>query len=124
MLFALQVPLLKARREVALLRYVFAQDAEIAFVCFAEGDTAAGNPMEGRRAARSTDRRRPNHREKISEENAISMDCDWMEISAHASHPQWQGKIVSLSGRKGYLSKRDIGYGTGPGFKGWNCRHD
>ncbi|MBC8535038.1 phage minor capsid protein [Yeguia hominis] len=52
------------------------------------------------------------------------MGCDWIEISAHGSHPQWQGKIVSLSGRKGYLSKRDIGYGTGPGFKGWNCRHD
>ena len=56
MLFALQAPLLKARREVALLRYVFAQDAEIAFGCFAEGDTAAGNLMEGaavRRAVRT-----------------------------------------------------------------------
>ena len=35
-----------------------------------------------------------------------------------------EGKIVSLSGQKGYLSKSDIGYGTGDGFKGWNCRHD
>lgn len=31
---------------------------------------------------------------------------------------------MSLSGRKGYLSLKDIGYGTGDGFGGWNCRHD
>lgn len=51
-----------------------------------------------------------------------------MEITAHAgarpSHSYWQGQIVSLSGRQGYLSLSDIGYGTGDGFKGWNCRHD
>ena len=29
-----------------------------------------------------------------------------------------------MSGRKGYLSLQDIGYGTGDGFGGWNCRHD
>jgi len=59
---------------------------------------------------------------------AKDMGCDLMEITAHSgarpSHAQWQGKIVSLSGRKGYLSLEDIGYGTGAGFKGWNCRHD
>ena len=51
-----------------------------------------------------------------------------MEITAHAgarpSHAAWQGQVVSLSGRKGYLSLSDIGYGSGDGFKGWNCRHD
>ena len=51
-----------------------------------------------------------------------------MEISAHSgarpSHSVWQGQIVSLSGRRGYLSKSDIGYGTGAGFGDWNCRHD
>ena len=56
------------------------------------------------------------------------MGCDLMEITAHAgarpSHAAWQGKLVSLSGRTGYLSLRDIGYNTGPGFKGWNCHHD
>ena len=56
------------------------------------------------------------------------MGVDLMEISAHygarPSHAAWQGKIVSLSGKKCYLSKKDIGYGTGDGFKGWNCRHD
>lgn len=60
--------------------------------------------------------------------NARELGCDLMEITAHAgarpSHASWQGQIVSLSGRKGYLSLSDIGYGTGDGFKGWNCRHD
>ncbi|MBQ8298015.1 MAG: phage capsid protein [Ruminococcus sp.] len=64
----------------------------------------------------------------LSETNAQDMGCDLMEITAHAgarpSHAAWQGKIVSLSGRTGYLSKADIGYGTGAGFGGWNCRHD
>lgn len=59
---------------------------------------------------------------------AQELSCDLMEITAHAgarpSHSSWQGQIVSLSGRKGYLSLDDIGYGTGDGFKGWNCRHD
>lgn len=59
---------------------------------------------------------------------AKELDCDLMEITAHAgarpSHAAWQGGIVSLSGTRGYLSTSDIGYGTGAGFKGWNCRHD
>lgn len=60
--------------------------------------------------------------------NARELGHDLMEITAHAgarpSHSYWQGQVVSLSGRKGYLSLSDIGYGTGDGFKGWNCRHD
>ena len=60
--------------------------------------------------------------------NATDMNCDIMEITAHSgarpSHAEWQGQLVSLSGRKGYLSLKDIGYGTGDGFGGWNCRHD
>lgn len=60
--------------------------------------------------------------------NARELGCDLMEITAHAgarpSHASWQGQIVSLSGRKCYLSLSDIGYGEGDGFKGWNCRHD
>ena len=51
-----------------------------------------------------------------------------MELTAHGGarpeHANWQGKIVSLSGQRGYLSKKDIGYGTATGFKGINCRHD
>ncbi|MDE6665690.1 MAG: phage minor capsid protein, partial [Ruminococcus sp.] len=65
---------------------------------------------------------------EIGKMNAEESGCDLMEISAHSGarpeHAVWQGKIVSLSGRKGYLSLNDIGYGTGDGFGGWNCRHD
>lgn len=65
---------------------------------------------------------------KISEQYADDMGCDLMEVTAHPGarpeHAAWQGKLVSRKGRKGYLSLSDIGYGTGPGFKGWNCRHD
>lgn len=53
---------------------------------------------------------------------------DLMELTAHQgarpSHAVWQGKIVSLSGREGYLSLDDIGYGTVTGFQGANCRHN
>ena len=59
---------------------------------------------------------------------ALDMGCDIMEITAHVGarpgHALWQGGHVSLSGRSGYLSRDDIGYGTGDGFKGWGCRHD
>lgn len=59
---------------------------------------------------------------------ADEMGCDLMELTAHAGarpgHAAWQGRIVSRSGRRGYLTLSDIGYGTGAGFKGWNCRHD
>lgn len=58
---------------------------------------------------------------------AEQMEWDLMELSAHAgarpTHEVWQGEIVSLSGRNGYLSLDDIGYGTAGGFQGVNCRH-
>lgn len=64
----------------------------------------------------------------MSEQNADMMDQDLMEITSHSDsrpdHAEWQGQIVSRSGRRGYLSSDDIGYGSGGGFKGWNCRHD
>lgn len=64
---------------------------------------------------------------QISLTLAGEFGCDLMEITAHAgarpSHAVWQGQLVSLSGRRGYLSLSDIGYGTGAGFMGWNCRH-
>ena len=56
------------------------------------------------------------------------MNWDLMELTAHAgarpSHAEWQGKVVSLSGKKGYLSLKDIEYGEITGFKGINCYHD
>ena len=65
---------------------------------------------------------------QLQERRANEVGWDLMELTAHGgarpSHANWQGKIVSLSGQKGYLSKKDIGYGTATGFKGVNCRHD
>ena len=65
---------------------------------------------------------------KLQELRADEVGCDLMEITAHSGarpeHASWQGKIVSRSGKKGYLSLKDIGYGTATGFKGINCRHD
>ena len=65
---------------------------------------------------------------KLQELRADEVGWDLMEITAHSgarpSHASWQGKIVSRSGQKGYLSLDDIGYGKATGFKGVNCRHD
>ena len=65
---------------------------------------------------------------RLQETRANEVGWDLMEITAHGGarpeHARWQGKIVSLSGQRGYLSKRDIGYGEATGFKGINCRHD
>lgn len=65
---------------------------------------------------------------KLQELRANELGWDLMELTAHSgarpSHANWQGKIVSRSGQRGYLSLRDIGYGTATGFKGVNCRHD
>lgn len=65
---------------------------------------------------------------KLQELRADELGWDLMELTAHSgarpSHASWQGKIVSRSGQRGYLSLDDIGYGTATGFKGVNCRHD
>ena len=65
---------------------------------------------------------------KIQEARADELGWDLMELTAHSGarpeHTEWQGKIVSRSGQKGYLSLDDIGYGEATGFKGINCRHD
>ena len=65
---------------------------------------------------------------KLQELRADEMGWDLMELTAHSGarpeHAEWQGKIVSRSGQKGYLSLEDIGYGEVTGFKGVNCRHD
>ena len=65
---------------------------------------------------------------KLQEMRADELGWDLMELTAHGGarpeHAEWQGKIVSRSGQKGYLSLDDIGYGEVTGFKGINCRHD
>ncbi len=65
---------------------------------------------------------------KLQEMRADEVDWDLMELTAHPGarpeHAEWQGQIVSRSGKKGYLSFSDIGYGEVDGFKGVNCGHD
>lgn len=72
----------------------------------------------------------------ITRHNADTLDCDLMELDAHVgartgdggqdltNHSWWQGQIVSRSGRHGYLSLDDIGYGDVRGFMGANCAHN
>lgn len=65
---------------------------------------------------------------ELQEMRAKEMKHDIMELTAHSGarpeHAKWQGKLVSLSGKNGYLSLHDIGYGKPGGFKGINCRHN
>ena len=65
---------------------------------------------------------------KLQELRADELGWDLMELTAHSGarpeHARWQGKIVSRSGKKGYLSFRDIGYGEATGFRGVDWRHD
>ena len=65
---------------------------------------------------------------KLQLMRAEELEWDLMELTAHIGarpeHTVWQGKIVSRSGKEGYLSLEDIGYGEATGFKGVNCRHD
>lgn len=61
-------------------------------------------------------------------QRAKEVGWDLMQLTAHKNprptHAVWQGKIVSISGQKGYLSLKDIKYGEIDGFKGINCYHD
>lgn len=65
---------------------------------------------------------------KLQLMRAEELEWDLMELTAHIGarpeHAVWQGKIVSRSGKEGYLSLSDIGYGEVTGFKGVNCKHD
>lgn len=73
---------------------------------------------------------------EITRYNADLLDCDLMELDAHigartgngganyTNHAWWQGQLVSRSGKHGYLSLADIGYGDVAGFMGANCAHN
>lgn len=73
---------------------------------------------------------------EVSKTNAEDNGCYLMEITAHSGarpeHARWQGQLVSLTGKDvGKIidglkvwSLSGIGYGSGEGFRGWNCRHD
>ena len=73
---------------------------------------------------------------KLQEARAEEMNCDLVEVSAHAGartdgsqgpadHAYWQGKIYSRSGTHDKFPSlfNATGYGTGEGLGGWNCRH-
>ena len=64
---------------------------------------------------------------KITEMRAKEFDVDLMLTSTHIGarpeHAVWQGYVVSLSGRDGYLTLSDVGYGDVRGIFGANCRH-
>lgn len=64
---------------------------------------------------------------RLQLEFARQLGCEFMETTAHAdarpTHAVWQGQIVSLNGREGYLSLDDVGYGRVDGIFGANCRH-
>lgn len=73
---------------------------------------------------------------EVSKTNAEDNGCYLMEITAHSGarpeHAKWQGQLASLTGKDvGKIidglkvwSLSGIGYGSGDGFRGWNCRHD
>ncbi len=74
---------------------------------------------------------------QIQEELAAELDCDLVEVTAHAgartgdgvaNHAGWQGKVYSLRGETpGYTTLTNgTGYrnGTGLGLGGYNCRHN
>ena len=58
------------------------------------------------------------------------------ELTAHSGarpeHARWQGQLVTLTGEDAgetidglhVYTLHEIGYGSGEGFKGWNCHHD
>lgn len=64
------------------------------------------------------------------------MACNFVEVTAHAgarntgsgpaNHASWQGKVYARKGETPEYPNlaKVTGYGTGPGLKGWNCRHD
>lgn len=72
----------------------------------------------------------------VALEHAKKSGCYLMELTAHSGarpeHAAWQGQLVSLNGKDvGKIidglrvhSLSAIGYGSGAGFKGWNCRHN
>lgn len=58
---------------------------------------------------------------------ADELGQDLVQTSAHIgarpTHQEWQGKVFSRSGKKGYPNFSSTGYGTITGLCGVNCRH-
>lgn len=72
----------------------------------------------------------------VSLRQAEDAGCYLMEITAHSGarpdHAEWQGQLVTITGKDAgkiidglrVFTLSEIGYGSGEGFKGWNCRHN
>ena len=72
----------------------------------------------------------------VSLRQAEDAGCYLMEITAHSGarpdHAEWQGQLVTITGKDAgkiidglrIFTLSEIGYGSGEGFKGWNCRHN
>ena len=72
----------------------------------------------------------------VSLQQAEDVGCYLMEITAHSGarpdHAKWQGQLVTITGKDAgkiidglrVFTLSEIGYGSGEGFKGWNCRHN
>ncbi len=72
----------------------------------------------------------------VSLRQAEDTGCYLMEITAHSGarpdHAKWQGQLVTITGKDAgkiidglrVFTLSEIGYGSGEGFKGWNCRHN
>ena len=72
----------------------------------------------------------------VSLRQAEDAGCYLMEITAHSGarpdHAKWQGQLVTITGKDAgkiidglrVFTLSEIGYGSGEGVKGWNCRHN
>lgn len=72
----------------------------------------------------------------VAKKHAEDASCHLMELTAHSGarpeHARWQGQLVTTTGEDAgktidgmyVFTLREIGYGDGDGFKGWNCRHN
>lgn len=72
----------------------------------------------------------------VAKKRAEDSGCKYMELTAHGGarpeHARWQGQLVQIQGKRTkkvidglkVFTLKEIGYGDGRGFKGWNCRHN
>lgn len=72
----------------------------------------------------------------VAQKRAEDAGCAYMELTAHSGarpeHAKWQGQLVIIRGERTkrtvdglkVFTLKEIGYGEGDGFKGWNCRHN
>ena len=72
----------------------------------------------------------------VAKKRAEDSGCKYMELTAHGGarpeHAKWQGQLVQIQGKRTrkvidglkVFTLKEIGYGDGRGFKGWNCRHN